>query len=132
MVYYNLHKQCLSIKAMEGPRRGRVILHAQAVQLHNAQFKVSEAGRQRVLREKTKNVHAGVVGELISHEPLTTEGPYSLAKAASVLGLARSVTYDPYRFSSFVYRDTLEPAYDTPDCIIIGRKILIPALLSDA
>jgi hypothetical protein len=32
--------------------------------MKNVGFKVSEAGRQRVLREKCKNVHAGVVGEV--------------------------------------------------------------------
>lgn len=33
------------------------------VVLKDATFKVSEAGRQRVLREKRKNVHAGILGE---------------------------------------------------------------------
>ena len=63
-VYFNLHKKCLSVKALEGESKGRVIAHADSVELVNATFKVSQAGRQRVLRERRKNVHAGVVGTM--------------------------------------------------------------------
>jgi hypothetical protein len=74
-VYRNLRKQCFSIKALEGPRKGRVIAHRHFVDLTDVTFKVSEAGRQRVLRTGHKNVHAGLVGQwddtLVPHaEPL--------------------------------------------------------------
>ncbi len=46
-VYFNLHRKCLSVKALEGERKGRVIAHAKAVELVGVTFKVSEAGRQR-------------------------------------------------------------------------------------
>lgn len=72
-VYFNLHKKCWSIRAMEGNQKGRVIAHAQAVELANCTFKVSEAGRQRVLREKRKNVHAGVVGDIIAFDGRRTK-----------------------------------------------------------
>lgn len=62
-VYYNLHKKMWSVKALEGERKGRVIIHCLNFSLANCTFKVSEAGRQRVLRERRKNVHAGIVGE---------------------------------------------------------------------
>ena len=45
-VYFNLHRHCWSIKALEGPQRGRVVAHAQRVNLSGCHFKVSEAGRQ--------------------------------------------------------------------------------------
>ena len=61
-VYYNLHKHVWSIKALEGSQKGRVIGHSDHVLLRYASGKVSEAGRQRVLRDKRKNVHAGIVG----------------------------------------------------------------------
>lgn len=124
MVYYNLHKHCLSVKAMEGPLRGRVILHAYAVQLQDAVFKVSQAGRERVLRERAKNVHAGVIGKLVAHE--TANNDTRLAKEALELGMTRLLTYDPYRFTSFVDRDTFEPVHAAPACVIVGRKILTP------
>jgi hypothetical protein len=61
-VYRNLRKKCWSIRAMEGRRKGRVVAHADSLHLYHCKFHVSEAGRQRVLREKKKNVHAWVSG----------------------------------------------------------------------
>lgn len=58
-VYFNLHKKCFSI---QDAKTGLVVAHADAVNLKDVSFKVSESGRQRVLREKKKNVHAFVVG----------------------------------------------------------------------
>ena len=92
-VYYNLHRHTWSIKALEGPLKGRVIAYSDTVLLANATGKVSEAGRQRVLREKRKNVHAGIVGTLVHRE---SEGYFP--------GLP--VTYNPYKYTSFVYSDT--------------------------
>lgn len=87
-VYYNLHRKCWSVKALEGPSKGRVIKHCKELNLVNCTFKVSEAGRQRVLREKVKNVHAGVVGQL------TTTSSRSRATT--------SVNYNPYKYRTFV------------------------------
>lgn len=67
---YNLHRHCLSVRAEQVPMASLVIACALAVQMSNVVFKVSEAGRQRVLREKPKNVHAGIVGELDAIEML--------------------------------------------------------------
>jgi hypothetical protein len=62
-VYFNLHKKVWSVKALEGPNKGRVVAHRNALSLYHCTFKVSEAGRQRVIREQRKNVHAGIVGD---------------------------------------------------------------------
>ena len=53
-VYYNLHKKLWSVKALEGPQKGRVIRRANHVTLRDAMPKVSQKGRERVLREKRK------------------------------------------------------------------------------
>ena len=82
-VYWNLHRYCYSIQ-----QRGLVVAHAQDVTLQNAAFKVSEAGRQRVLREGRKNVHAFVTG-------------YLTDESASESCIER-VIYNPHRFTSFV------------------------------
>ena len=95
--YWNIHKHTWSIRAMEGPKRGLVIGHSDTVLLSNVVPKVSQAGRERVLREKRKNVHAGIVGTL---EHTEGEGYFP--------GL--QVTYNPYKYTEFVYRDT-ESAY---------------------
>jgi hypothetical protein len=99
-VYFNLHRKVFSIKALEGPQRGRVIAHSATVALSNVTFKVSEAGRQRVLREKRKNVHAGVVGD---YDPLV------YGNSAEWRGEA--VSYNPYKAPTFVKRPSGEPVH---------------------
>ena len=109
-VYYNLHKNCLSLKALEGPNRGRVVAHARSVSLDDAAFKVSEAGRQRVLRERAKNVHAGVVGTVtgvdLVEQRLADALP--LRPCTTLAADAPRATSNPYRFDSFVDGTTLE------------------------
>lgn len=95
--YFNLHKHCWSIKALEGINKGRVVAHAKRVNISNAVFKVSEAGRQRVIREGRKNVHAGVSGQWDGHcdaDPL------------AYLGEAVAVSYNPYKAPSFICRES--------------------------
>lgn len=97
-VYFNLHKRVFSVKALEGLDKGRVVAHARLVNLADVTFKVSEAGRQRVLREKRKNVHAGIVGEwILDHFP----------KYDSEI----AVKYDPYQHDSFVSLVTEYPIH---------------------
>ena len=90
-VYFNLHKRVFSVKALEGSEKGRVIGHRTSLAIYSPTFKVSEAGRQRVVRERRKNVHAGVVGFLTA--------PYDWTKE---LVEWTPVLYNPYVFSSFV------------------------------
>jgi len=91
--YRNLHRQCWSVKALEGPLKGRVIYHANEITLINCDFKVSQAGRQRVLREQKKNVHAGVQGYM--SDIFTFADP-------QCHGCDTPVTYNPYKYDSFV------------------------------
>lgn len=97
-VYWNLHKSVWSVKALEGRDKGCVIAHVPSITLYNCTFKVSEAGRQRVLRERRKNVHAGVQGTLLDIGMFFKD-------------IAFPVTYNPYKYDSFVRRDTLEPIH---------------------
>lgn len=64
-VYRNLHKHCYSVA---DAKTGKVLGYADTVTLQTAMFKVSDAGRLRVLQEKQKNVHAFVIGRLVSFE----------------------------------------------------------------
>lgn len=101
-VYRNLHKQTWSVKALEGPAKGRVIAHSDHVLLWDAEGKVSEAGRQRVLAEKRKNVHAGIVGELVSLQ-------------ADPQFRGTEITYNPYKFDQFVYKNLERPFDGSPE-----------------
>ena len=95
-VYFNLHRKCFSIKALEGAKKGRVVAHSDKVLVSDGVFKVSEAGRQRVLRERKKNVHAGVVGEW-------DETGIDLISIDRVTTIGTPVTYNPYKYDTFVH-----------------------------
>ena len=101
-IYFNLHRKCFSIKALEGANKGRVIAHRNEALVFDATFKVSEAGRQRVLREQRKNVHAGVVGDWIdsSSDNVTID---------MVATNGSAITYNPYKYSTFVHRHGEHP-----------------------
>jgi len=70
-VYKNLHRGCLSIR--HAPR-GRVFDHRDEVVLQGATFFVGAGGRERVRREKQKNVHAFVRGTIAREEGLVAIG----------------------------------------------------------
>jgi hypothetical protein len=92
--YRNLHRHCISVK--EG-RPKRVRRHVQELALVDVMFVVSEAGRQRVLREKRKNVHAVVRGHATDHGPPA--------------GVPVEVSYNPYQHATFVTRVGKKPIY---------------------
>lgn len=116
-VYFNLHKKCFSIKALEGDRKGRVVAHSNTVLLESCKFKVSESGRQRVLREKRKNVHAGVTGVWINGDRVESHFEF-----LSMVG--RQVTYNPYKYDSFIIKAT-EQSVDKAD--VVAMKVFADA-----
>jgi len=111
-VYYNLHKDKLSIKSRERLNYGRVIRHVDTILLDGCTFIVQEAGRKKVLKEKRKNVHAFVRGNICRKENLIKSGT------------CRVVKYNPYYYDSFVYEDTEEPVYEAEIVAIVGKKII--------
>ena len=115
-VYYNLHKKCWSVKALEGPQKGRVVAHRDLVVLGNPEPKVSQKGRERVLREKRKNVHAGIVGEWKENSVLLTLAP-------DCIKFGREITYNPYKYTNFVYKETENPYIGSRIATLINRKV---------
>lgn len=59
-IYRNLRTGGFSVKY-----KGRVVHRGNWFRASDVEFKVSEAGRQRVLKEKQKNVHAYAVADLV-------------------------------------------------------------------
>ena len=112
-VYYNLHKHKWSIKALEGKQKGLVIAHQDVVWLENAKPKVSEAGRQRVLREQRKNVHAGIVGDMVEFKYYKHGGRNKW----------RDVTYNPYKYKTFVYELDNQPFLGNDIVLMKDRKV---------
>lgn len=64
-VYFNLHKKMFSIRDF---KTKIVITHLDELNLKNVVFKVNQKGRERVLKEKRKNVHAYLIGDFTLKE----------------------------------------------------------------
>lgn len=105
-VYFNLHKKVFSVKDV---KTGLVVAHTEDITLQDATFKVSEAGRQRVLKEQRKNVHAGVVGTYTTNK-LTEHNP-------------NRATYNPYKFDSFVELQTYAPIRTAKRVRLVNKRV---------
>ena len=116
--YFNLHKKCLSYR----PSGGKV-QHAHTLLLNNVKFAVQPAGREKVLREKKKNVHAFVRGEVAFVRPTSADDDGDLSPANMERQGYRPITYNPYKYDSFVFADTGEPVYSARQVAIIGRQL---------
>ena len=109
-VYFNLHKKCWSVR-----QSGKIIEHTNQVMLRDCRYLVAQAGRLKVLKEKKKNVHAGVSGYLVDSVPNVPE--YS-----------SELTYNPYRYKTFVSKaDPFDPVehsdYAFLECGDWGRTV---------
>ena len=122
-IYFNLHRKCYSVRAEEGSQKGRVIAHATRLSAQEVTPKVSEAGRQRVLAKGRKQVHAYLQGDLLAIEgTLTTAGLAAgaqgeldrvvfaeLVETGGLSGHWESITYNPYKFTTFVSKKDHHP-----------------------
>ncbi len=84
-----------------------VIAHVDSIWLSDVRFKVSEKGRERVLRERRKNVHAGVQGIWEPH----------LCKSRDNF---ERVSYDPYRSGNFESGDGMAWSESSLACVTTG------------
>jgi len=101
-IYWNFNRKCWSV---QDASTNLVVDHAKRLVLASPTFKVSQAGRQRVIREGRKNVHAKVAG---------------YRKARLDRECLTRVRYNPYRDESFVTEagdrvDAAEMALFMPD-----------------
>jgi hypothetical protein len=110
MVYYNLHKHTFSVTY-----DSKVIMHADYVKLEDVEFRVRQGGKSKVRDEKRKNVHAFVIGKLLDY----CEYP---CDDLPVKKFGKIVTYDPYKFDTFVYKDGEEPVYNAKEVDMINSK----------
>jgi len=109
-VYWNLHKHLYSMRALEGPDKGRVVARESSFRLTGVKFAVQPAGRAKVLRDKAKNVHAFVRG---------TPAPVSMFDATEW----QRVTYNPYKYSTFVVSETGEPIHSAKEVIGLSYEV---------
>jgi hypothetical protein len=92
-LHLNKHTDSWSVKCA---KTSKLLAHVDHAVLVDCQFHVG-AGRAKVLESKRKGVHAWVRGTLLSYN-----------KPARV---AVPVTYNPYRYESFVDRETESPVW---------------------
>lgn len=114
--YFNSHKKLVSVR-----KRGKVIAHAAGVVLKNPDFVVQEGGRQRVIREERKNVHAYVRGKLITElDDQLCQDLYGMMDDAGY----RRARYSPYEKPFFYDAITKSAIYTASYAIICGSKLI--------
>lgn len=109
--YRNLHTKTFSLRY-----RGKVIGHPTSVLCSDCTFIVSDTGRQKVLREKRKNVHAYIAS--MSHE-LLSETP--------TLSEYIEVYYNPYTTDSFVVKGTENKVLKVDKVLLHDNRVYIPS-----
>jgi hypothetical protein len=109
MVYYNLHKKTFSIQY-----KSLVIAYADYVKLNNVEFRVRQGGKEKVRTDLEKNIHAFVIGNLIDFKPYPSTDIPSPSSS-------KSITYDPYKYDTFVYRDSEEPVMNAGEVEMINQ-----------
>jgi len=112
-LYWNLHRKCWSILAKNARGSWTVIAYADYAVLADCTFKVSEAGRQRVIRERRKNVHAFAIGTLVKSAPVPC---------------VWKVRYNPYTAPTFVDVDD-RPVHQADYAVFEGRKVCINTVI---
>lgn len=110
MVYYNLNKHTFSVT-----HNSKVIMYADYVKLKDVEFRVRQGGKEKVRSEKRKNVHAFVIGELVEY----TEFP---CKDIPTSSSDKVITYDPYKYDSFVFKNNEEPVFHAKEIDMINLK----------
>jgi hypothetical protein len=109
-VYRNLHKKCLSVQHKTA-KGWRLWKHVDRANLTNVEFKVYQNGREKVLKEKQKNVHAFVIGEW-EESDLIIKNP-------------KAVYYNPYQTSQFVLLSSGEEILNANMAIVEPHKVVV-------
>ena len=106
---------------------GLVKRHTCHLTLHDCTFRVSDKGNERVRDEMRKNVHAYIQGrECYNEEEKRWEyiGPHcSYVNDRNTV----TITYDPYKYKTFVRLDTGKPIHKAKvvvfGCGKLGREV---------
>ncbi len=128
-VYRNLHNGRLSIR---DAKTKLVVGHADRVKLVDVTFHVSQAGRERVLREKRKNVHAVVRGYMVSalfgegykDRSLLEYAGYGDPTKVRVYHEVEPIRYNPYEAGAFMYEDKV---VTKTEAVTIGIGGILPS-----
>lgn len=125
-IYFNLHKKCYSVQAWDTDKKGwRLYKHSNALHVKDVSMQVNEKGRQRVIKEKRKNVHAFLnvhTADCIgSGRGKETKGDIAnyLLKVSQPSRKFRGVCkYNPYEHDSFVDHETKAPIHELDEAVL--------------
>lgn len=103
-VYFNLHRKCFSVQAKNASGAWVVIAHVTGIHLSDVEPRVSQTGRERVKRERRKNVHALVTGYVVKAEfaPSFAESDDLTYNPYTLVGFARKSDNALWKGSQFV------------------------------
>lgn len=93
-IYYNLHKGGFTVQHWVDGKGWRKLDTIDSLVAHNATFKISENGRQKVIKERRKNVHAFILCTSF----------YSVKTTRDFF--KRELYYNPYKTAAFIDRET--------------------------
>ena len=107
-IYFNLHKRCYSVQAWDQDKRGwRLFKHSHALLVKGAKMLVNETGRQRVIREKRKNVHAFIYPTHIEDY-----------KKGATPRFKKVCTYNPYKAGYFRDKESEQPVHSLDEAVL--------------
>lgn len=114
-IYFNLHKRCFSIQAWDKDKKGwRLYKHATSLYVENVYTQVSEVGRQRVIKEKRKNVHSFLRVDKMS----INQSDQKFLRGIVNGPFHQICKYNPYKYGYF-YDDKEEfPIHFLPEAIL--------------
>jgi hypothetical protein len=131
-VYRNLDYRDDVVYSVRTTHDRLVCKYVHGIIMQEVEFAVGPKGNQRVRDEKRKNVHAVVRGDWLTW---TKQPPLSLTPMISPKKMLKDmktmanwpeyadwvyerITYDPYKYKSFVTIDDTKPIYNSPRCFV--------------
>jgi hypothetical protein len=108
-IYRNLGNGLMSL-TQQINKSWILVGHTDSVAIEYPKFYVSEAGRQRVLKDRRKNVHAWATGRLLPSTGL-------------VLPSLKQVYYCPYTQPNFTWLDSKEPIASADLLVVIDNQV---------
>lgn len=109
-IYRNLNSERLMSIQQKIGKSWVVVGHVQNAVLRDVKFHVSQSGRERVVRDKRKNVHAWASAILV-HE------------AISELPEIQPIHYCPYTQNSFSWKESGKPIEQADLLVVIDKKV---------
>jgi hypothetical protein len=102
-----------------------IVGHTGLILLQECQFNVSQKGRERVLREQRKNVHARIKGFI-------AESGMGVEAEDKDLILPAKISYNPYTDESFICKNLTDKPFrvNKAECIILNSFGVFGAYLS--